>query len=697
MYRLGIDIGGTFTDAVSVDERDGSVRIDKVFTTTDDPSAGFLLCVERLSSNLEISRDELLHIVHANTVATNAVLERKGARAGFLVTEGFRDLLEIGRQIRYELYNLQTEKPAPLIPRERCVEVRERINYQGEVLVPLDEESVIAAVQKLLQQNVESLAVCFLHSYQNPTHEKRVGEIIKSTYPQLWVSVSSDIAPEIREYWRASTTVTNSYIAPIVTKYLEAVEDKLRAKEIRSELQIMQSNGGVMTVQTAKQRPVYMLESGPAAGVISAKYFTGLAGFPNAISFDMGGTTAKMGLIVGGEAGMVTEFEAGGISGSGTGVAKGSGYPILTPVIDVVEVGAGGGSIAWIDPGGLLRVGPKSSGAVPGPACYGRGGTQPTIADANLLLGRLNPSYFLGGEISLNVDASRKAIETHCAKHLGFDPIVTSMGILDIANATMADAIRLISVQRGHDPREFCLIAVGGAGPMHANHLALEMGIPAVVIPPSPGVASALGMLTSDLRHDYCVTHLQKLDSADLNDLNGIFHDLRARGLKSLAHDGVRGVEKGIGRYVDMRYVGQSWKLRIAVDDRDLQEIDVESLRRSFDLQHERAYGYSCPDEPTEIVNVGVLAVGDSPRLRLKTVPKGSKSPDEARKGSRPVYFHENETFVETPVFDRYALHSGNFIIGPAIVEEMDSTTVIHPRFVAEVISFGILVIRRDV
>ena len=695
MIRFGIDIGGTFTDAVAIDEEDGRVWIDKVLTTSEDPSRGFILCVQRLTKRLGLSGEDLLRIVHASTVATNALLERKGAKAGFLVTEGFRDLLEIGRQIRYELYNLQTDKPRPLISRDRSIEIPERLNYQGEIVAPLDESTVMAAMEKLREEDVQSIAICFLHSYKNPAHEQRAAEVIRKHYPDVWISLSSEVAPEIREYWRASTTVTNAYIAPIVSQYLGGIEDKLKSNNIRAEVQIMQSSGGVMTIDTAKRRPVYMLESGPAAGVISAKYFGSLSGFENAIAFDMGGTTAKMGLIVSGEAGMVSEFEAGGLSGSGTGVARGSGYPILTPVIDVVEVGAGGGSIAWIDPGGLLRVGPKSAGAVPGPACYGKGGSQPTIADANLLLGRLNPGYFLGGEIGLNVENARAAIEGYCAKPLGLSDAATAMGIIDIANATMADAMRLISVQRGHDPREFCLIATGGAGPMHANRLADELNIPVVVIPPSPGIASALGMLTSDLRHDYWVTYLQKLDAHDFDTVNKLFRDLRIRGLRSLEDEGIDKGDQIIRRYCDMRYVGQSWKLRVPILDNDLTAGDTESLKRDFDSFHERSYGYCCPEEPAEIVNVGILAMGRLPKLRLKDVASGGKSPSDARKLSRPVYYDETGAFVETPVFDRYALRVGNVIVGPAIVEEMDSTTVIHPGYTAEVISFGILIVRK--
>lgn len=695
MPRFGIDVGGTFTDAVSVDEANGAVWIDKVPTTPADPSEGFLLCVQRLSKRLGLQAGNLLYIIHASTVATNAVVERKGGRGGLLVTRGFRDLLEIGRQIRYELYNLQTEKPRPLIPRERCIEIPERLNYRGEVLVPLDEDAVVRAMERLHGQHVESVAVCFLHAYQNPIHEQKAAEVIRKFYPGVWISLSSEVAPEIREYWRASTTVTNSYIAPIVAKYLGAVEEKLQSNEIRAEVQVMQSNGGVMTLETAKKRPVYMLESGPAAGVIAARYFAELAGHRNAISFDMGGTTAKMGLIVDGEVKMVSEFEAGGVCGSGTGVARGSGYPILAPVVDVVEVGAGGGSIAWIDSGGLIRVGPKSAGADPGPACYGRGGTEPTVADANLLLGRLNPNYFLGGEIPLYVEASREAIENHCARPLGLDLVLTAMGIIDISNATMVDAMRLISVQRGHDPRDFCLVGLGGAGPMHANHLASELGIPTVVIPLSPGVASALGMLVSDLRHDYCMTQLQRLDSQQFEELNDRARDLRARGLADLAADGINRDRIVIKRYLDMRYVGQSWKLSIPVADSDLTAAEAPRLKEEFDLHHERSYGYCCPEEPVEIVNIGVLAIGGLPKLRLKEVPHGGRSPEHAQKSIRRIYYHEASTFVETPVFDRYALRSGNVLVGPAVVEEIDATTIVHPGYTAEVISFGMLVLRK--
>jgi N-methylhydantoinase A len=638
--------------------------------------------------------DELRFVVHATTVATNAVLERRGAVGGLLVTRGFRDILEIGRQIRYELYNLQTDKPPALIPRERCLEITERLGPDGEVLVPIDETSVARAVEVFRMQGVTSIAVCFLHAYQNPIHERRARDAIRQLYPEAAISLSSEIAPEIREYWRASTTVVNAYIARLVRAYLGAIEQKVHTRGIGTNVHIMQSSGGIMTIGTARERPVLMLESGPAAGVAAAAYFAGLVGCQHAISFDMGGTTAKMGLILDGQARVVSEFEVGSAAGSGAGLAKGSGYPVLAPVVDLVEVGAGGGSIAWIDSGGLLRVGPRSAGAEPGPACYARGGTEPTITDANLALGRLNPRYFLGGEMPLDETAAKTAIE-RCARPLGLDRVTAANGIIDIANASMVEAMRLVSIQRGHDPTEFSLVAFGGAGPLHANRLADELGIPTVVVPPSPGVASALGMLVSDLRHDYRLTRLQLLTSARVEELNHIFHEFEKQGRAALGREGVPDDRMKFRRYVDMRYVGQSWKLTIDVPAVALTAEHIAPLKEAFDRYHEQSYGYCVPDEPAEIVNIGLLAIGDVPKPRLEAVSPRPGSEAQAYKGSRPVYFAESGGFVDCRVFERAILGLGAVIPGPAVIEEPDSTILIHPGYFAEVVQYGILILRR--
>jgi N-methylhydantoinase A len=694
-YRLGVDVGGTFTDGVLIDEQSGVISIDKILTTPDDPSRAFLQVVIRLAERHELDPRQVRYIMHAMTTATNAVIERRGARAGLLVTAGFRDVLEIQRQVRHDLYNLQTDKPPPLILRRHCMEIAERIDYQGRVLVPIDLQSVARAVEHLKRSDIDSIAVCFLHAYRNPAHERQAGEVIRRLYPQATISLSSDIAPEIREYWRASTTVVNAYVAPVVARYLGKVEHRLEQAGFSPDFHIMQSNGGVTTAAVAKQRPIALIESGPAAGVRVAAFLAELMGFQDAISFDMGGTTAKMGLVREGQPRVLQEFEVGAGSFSGTGLVKGSGYPILTSVVDLVEVGAGGGSLGWIDGGGLLRVGPRSAGAEPGPACYGRGGEEPTITDANLILGRFNPDYFLGGQLRLDEVAARQALESRCAEPLGTDSVSAAMGIVDIANATMGQAMRLVTIQRGFDPRGFCMVAFGGAGPAHSNALAGALGVPAVLVPPAPGVAAALGMLVSDLRHDYRLTYLRTLASASAPDLAAIFQEFATTGYTTLAAEGIPSERVRLERYLDMRYVGQSWKLSVPLGPDDLRDDGtLMRLKLAFDQLHETTYGYCAPDEQAEIVNVGVLATGLMPRIELRAVPLGERSPCAAHTSTRPVYFREVNGFVSSKVFDRYALRVGNVVDGPAIIEEIDSTTVVHPGYQAEVRQFGVLMLR---
>jgi len=695
-YRLGVDIGGTFTDGVLIDEDSGAVTIDKMLTTPDDPSLAFLHIATGLARRLNLDPAQIRYIMHAMTTATNAVIERRGAQAGLLLTAGFRDVLEIQRQVRHELYNLQTDKPPPLIPRRQCLEILERLDYRGEVLVPLDIDAVADAVERLKAEGIDSIAVCFLHSYRNATHEQRAAEVIRRVHPGATVSLSSEIAPEIREYWRASTTVVNAYIAPVVARYLTGIERRLEQALFRSDVHVMQSNGGVTSAQQARQRPITLIESGPAAGVRAAAFVADRMGYRDAISFDMGGTTAKMGLVRDGQPRVLQEFEVGAGSFSGTGLVKGSGYPILAAVVDLVEVGAGGGSLGWIDAGGLLRVGPRSAGAEPGPACYGRGGQEPTITDANLALGRLNPDYFLGGQLHLDADAARRALETRCAEPMGISGLDVAMGIVDIANATMGQAMRLVTVQRGNDPSDFCMVAFGGAGPAHANALAAALGIPVVLVPPSPGVASALGLLVSDLRHDYHATYLRPLASAQPAELDAIFHEFASSAHEMLAAEGVPAERVRLDRFLEVRYVGQSWKLSVPLVADALHGAGaLQRVKHAFDTLHESTYGYSAPDEPAEIVNVGMLATGLMPRVELRPVAAGECSPNAARTGSRRVYFRETAGFADATVFDRYALRVGNVVDGPAVVEEVDSTTVVHPGYVAEVGAFGVLVLRR--
>ena len=617
-YRLGVDIGGTFTDATLINETTGEIRVGKVPSTPQDPSHGFMEATHRILREAAVSPDEVGYVVHGTTVATNSIIEGKVARTGFVTTDGFRDLLEIQRQIRPSLYDLQFEKPRPLTPRYLCFGVPERLDAQGNVLTPLDESAVRQVAEQLRQEDVESIAVCFLHSYINPDHEKRTGEILREALPDTIISLSSEVAPEFREYFRASTTVINASISPVVGRYLQSIEARLRAEGLEAELLVMQSSGGVFTFAAASEKPVFMVESGPAAGVIAATYLGTTLGYPDVISFDMGGTTAKAGLIQNGTPRITKDYEVGAAAQTGVGASRGAGYPIRTPVIDLVEIGAGGGSIAWVDSGGVLRVGPQSAGADPGPVCYGAGGTEPTITDANLVLGRLNPSFFLGGEIELDVNAARRAIQEKCADPLNLDVVEAAHGIVEIANAAMVNALRLVSVQRGYDPRDFVLTAFGGAGPVHANRLAEEIDVPTTIIPMSPGTTSAMGLLVTDLKHDYSTTLIQHVDQLDTAAVEETYQELEAQGGASLEREEVRQEDISFLRQVDMRYVGQSYELTVPLPAKQLDASKIDRVLEQFHIEHDRAYGYSAPTEPVEFVNLRLTAIGKIAKPRLR-------------------------------------------------------------------------------
>lgn len=684
-YRLGVDIGGTFTDATLVDEVTGEIRIAKVSTTPSEPAAGFLTAVERILSEGGVPGGDLRYVAHATTVATNAIIEGNVARTGFVTTDGFRDLLEIQRQVRSDLYDVHFEKPRPLVPRHRCFGVRERLGPDGAVLRELDVEHVREVAAALRAEEVEAVAVCLLHAYVNDAHERRVGEILAEELPGVEISLSSSVAPEFREYLRASTTVINAGIQPVVARYLESIEQRLGAGGVQAEVLVMQSAGGVYTAAAAKRRPVYMVESGPAAGVIAAAELGRSLGEPDVISFDMGGTTAKVGLVQGGAPTVTKDYQVGSAAHAGVGGFQFSGYPVRTPVIDLVEIGAGGGSIAWIDSGGKLRVGPRSAGADPGPVCYGRGGTEPTITDANLVLGRLSATNFLGGEIELDVHGARAAIEERCARPLGLDVVEAARGIVEIANAAMGNALHLVSVQRGYDPRGFVLVAFGGAGPAHANALARDAGIDTVLVPRSPGIFSATGLLVTDLEHEYTATVLARLAEVTADGLDGLFGPLEDAGRRDLEREGTASDDISFVRQLDLRYVGQSFELTVGSTD------PGEAALR-FHAEHDRAYGFSAPGEPVELVSVRLRAIG---RIAKPAPPTLAPGPLPAPSGRRPVHFAESGGYVETPVLDRYALAAGSRFEGPAIVEEYDSTIVVHPGFTAETDSHGNLLLRR--
>jgi N-methylhydantoinase A len=679
--RIAIDIGGTFTDATLIDEASGATSIAKVLTTPADPSEGFMQALRRVLGEREPG--EVALVVHATTVATNAIIEGKIARSGFVTTAGFRDLLEIARQVRPTLYDTQFEKPPPLVPRDRAVEVVERLGPSGEVTLPLDEDSVRAAAAVLRAEEVESVAVCLLHAYVNPEHERRVGELLAEELPGVPVSLSSAVAPEFREYLRASTTVINAVIRPVVERYLERIEEQLVDGGIGAKLLVMQSSGGVFGADAAARRPVFMVESGPAAGVIASAHLGSTIDAPDVLSFDMGGTTAKVGLIQGGRPSVTKDYAVGRHAGAGIGAMSLSGYPVRTPVVDLVEIGAGGGSIAWFDSGGLLRVGPQSAGADPGPVCYGRGGTEPTVTDANVMLGRLDPEYFLGGEMTLDVDGARRAIEERCAGPLGLDVTQAAYGIVEIANAAMVNALHLISVQRGYDPRDFVLVGFGGAGPVHANAIAREAEMPTLVVPPSPGIFSATGLLTTDLKRDAAVTGMRRLDQLEQAELEEVFARLERAGAEELRREGVASDRIEFVRQLDVRYVGQSYELTV--------EAGADLLAR-FHAEHERTYGCAAPEEPVELVAVRVTTVG---RIEKPPAPVLDAEGPARPKGERPVYFAETDGFVDCPVYDRYALAAGTTLAGPAVVEELDSTTLVHPGFDVRVDGRGNLVIER--
>ncbi|MCZ6634800.1 MAG: hydantoinase/oxoprolinase family protein, partial [bacterium] len=677
--RLGIDIGGTFTDATLLDEATGEIHTAKVSSTPRDPALGFREAVHRILAECGVAPADVSYVIHGTTVATNAIIEGKVARTGFITTDGFRDMLEIARQLRPTMYDLQFEKPRPLVPRYLCFGIPERLDAHGEVLTPLDEEAVRQVAKQLRQEEVVSVAVCLLHAYANPAHEKRVGEILRENFPEAVVSLSSEVAPEFREYFRASTTVINACIRPVVAHYLQRIEGRLRGEGVTAELLVMQNSGGVFSFAAASEKPVFMVESGPAAGVISAAYLGGTLGHRDVISFDMGGTTAKVGLIQDGTPSVTKDYEVGATARSGVGASRGEGYPIRTPVIDLVEIGAGGGSIAWVDSGGVLRVGPESAGADPGPACYGKRGVEPTVTDANLVLGRLNPQFFLGGEIGLDVEAARRAIQERCADPLGIEAVEAAHGIVEIANAAMVNALRLVSVQRGYDPREFVLVAFGGAGPVHANRLAAEMEMPTTVIPMSPGTTSAMGLLVSDLKHDYSITRVERVDRLDPAVVEAAYRQLEAQGRATLEQERVGSEDMGFLRQADIRYVGQSYELTLPLPEGELNAAEIARVLAQFHREHDRAYGFSAPGEPAEFVALRLTATGKIAKPRVREWEQDGSDAASAQKETRSVYFAESGGYVACPIYDRYHLGTGCVVRGPAVIEERDATTVIHP------------------
>lgn len=676
--KLGVDVGGTFTDLVLFDESDNSLRILKTSSTPHDMSVGVATGIRKVAERFDVTPSRLSYVIHGTTVATNAVLERKGSRTALLVTEGFRDVLHIGRQDRPSLYNWFIRRPDPLVPRHLRLEVPERILHTGEVLQPLDEQAVLEIGARLRREKVGTIAICFLHSYANPAHERRAAELICQVHPEADVSLSSDILPEFKEYERMSTTVMNAYLTPRMQGYLHRFELALSELDVRSDLHIMQSNGGVMTIEAAKSRCVNTILSGPAAGAVGGTMLARQAGMENVITVDMGGTSFDVCLAYRGQVRLTRESHVGML-------------PLKVPMVDVHTIGAGGGSVAWVDSGGALHVGPQSAGANPGPACYGLGGENPTVTDANVVLGRVNPDYFVGGEIRLDVNASREAITRKVAEPLGISVEKAAEGILKVVNANMVRGIRVVSVQKGYDPRDFCLVAFGGAGPVHSAELSEEMSLPKVLVPPTPGVTSALGLLMSDFRRDYVQTIIASLEEVGLAELNGAYQRLESQALEDMATEGVTGDDLVLVRTADVRYLGQGYELEVAVPAGELDETARGRIRQAFADTYSKAYGDSASGGVPQLVNLRLAVIGRINKPDIAPKALGGADPSAAEHPSRDVYFHG--AWVRTRVYDRARLCPGNRLQGPAIVEQLDSTVVLPPGHTATVDAWGNLVV----
>ncbi len=684
-FRAGVDIGGTFTDVILVDDDSGSLRIGKVLTTPQDPSLAAEMGLAEMLASPDVRAEDLANVVHGTTLVTNAIIERKGAKTGLLTTRGFRDALEIRRESRYDLYDLFLELPKPLVPRHLRLEVDERVLADGSVAVPLDREQAREAILELKAQGVEAVAVCLLHSYRNPAHERELGALIRELAPELAVSLSSEVVPEIREYERTSTTAANVYVQPLMDRYLRELEARLRALGVDAQLLVMLSSGGVCTPETARRFPVRLVESGPAAGALAAAFFGQLTGNPRLLSFDMGGTTAKSCLIDEGAPSTAAEFEVARVYR----FKKGSGLPIKVPVIEMIEIGAGGGSIARIDSLGLLKVGPESAGADPGPACYGLGGTDPTVTDADLVLGYLDPNFFLGGRMRLDKQSAARAIEGKVAKALGMDVVQAAWGIHEIVNENMANAARVHCVERGKDPRVYPLFAFGGAGPVHAVRVAEILRVPSVICPLGAGVQSALGLLCAPLAFDLVRSHFGSLDEADWDAVNALLREMAEEGERMLLAAGVARKDIHRERSCEMRYAGQGHEVRVPLPEEPLK---AEDLLANFEAVYQQLYGRISPDVPVETLNWRMTVRGPRPNVRMK--PVGELQPlGAALKGHRPAYFPEAKGYVSTPVYDRYELCAGHSFVGPAILEERECTVVVGPRATVSVDGYANVVI----
>lgn len=664
MYRIGVDVGGTFTDFTLLNEADGGIRFHKVSSTPSDPSRAILNGVSEMLELFQIKPAEGAFIGHGTTVATNLVIERKGARTALITTRGFRDVLEIGRQTRPNLYDYQVQKPTPLVPRKLRFEVTERIVADGSVKKAICLEELNPIIERLKAEDVKAVAICFLHSYRNPVHEEAARERLAAKMPDLYITTSSGLLPEFREYERLSTTVLNAYSGPRMQTYLDSMAADMKALGIPAKPYTIHSNGGLMSIPTVRQYPVRTCLSGPAAGVVGSAGVARDAGFENVVTFDVGGTSTDVSVIVNG----LPQF---------TSIRTVAGHPVRMPMVDIHVIGAGGGSVAWMDDAGALKVGPHSAGAVPGPVAYGRGGDLPTVTDANVTLHRLSPVTLLDGKLEVKAAEAHEAVRTKVAERLGIGVDEAAIGILRIANANMGRAIRSVSTERGHDISQFALMAFGGAGPIHACDVAAECGIPTVIIPREPGTMCARGILLSEISLDFVRTCISVTNPENWDGILNYFTELRAEGLEWLTAEHVEERMSRFQQGIEARYIGQNFEVGVPVEPGEA--LDFDTFERRFATAHEAEYGYAIPGRAIEVVNCRLKAVGLVPKPYNVFTPPEDASIENALMERRMVCFDARRPRAETPVYRRLKLPVGDVLQGPAIIEEMSSTTLIPP------------------
>ncbi len=688
-FRVGVDIGGTFTDIVLLDA-DGRILTKKVSSTVDDYARAIADGLAEVFGESGLAGRDLAEILHGTTVASNAILELKGARTGLITTRGFRDVLEIRRIRMPKLYDLSWEKPPALVERYLRLEVDERVDAHGRVERPLDPAEVERVLDRLLAEKIDALAVCLLNSYANPVHEERIAEIVRRRAPGLTLSASAEVLPEIREYERTSTTVINAYVMPIVKRYLASLRASLDASGVKAPLMIMQSNGGLMTDQAAATRPVHIIESGPAAGVVGAQALARKIGLGKLVTFDMGGTTAKASIVEDGEVSRATEYQVGGGIMHGSRLLTGAGYLLRVPAIDLAEVGAGGGSLVWIDPGGALQVGPRSAGASPGPVCYDLGGGEPTVTDANVILGFLNPRELAGGAVKLDAARAHEVFESRIAKPLGLPIAEAAYGAHVIAASNMMRAIRAVSSERGRDPREYALFAFGGNGPLFAAGMARQLEMRRIVVPPAPGLFSSFGLLFADVEHHYVRTWRRLVRGIQPDSLGEVFGRMEAEARAQLMTEGFPTDAIRIRRSADCRYEGQSFELTVPVSGGPFDAALLDGIEDAFGREHERTYGHRAgKDEPVEIVSLRVVGLGIPDRPRVPDALRVDRAGRHG--GARRVYFGPELGWQETPIIDRPDLRTPHE--GPCIVEEYDATCVVPPGTRAALDAHGNIVI----